>query len=137
MSTRKTRGLPSRLEAVRRRFEQWRRTRSGRSPIPEPLWNAAVEMAGSYGLHRTAKALRVNYYSLKKRVECEAAVISGSPEKDSSTTFIELAPAVRSGSCECTLELEAADGAKMRVHLTGAATPDLATLSRSFYRGEP
>jgi len=125
------------LEAVRRRFEQWRRTRSGRSPIPEPLWDAAVKMAGAYGLHRTAKALRVNYYSLKKRMDREATAAVGSPKEDASTAFIELAPPVRAGSCECTMELEAADGAKMRVHLTGAATPDLATLSRSFYRGEP
>ena len=55
--------------------------------------------------------------------------------------FVELAlrrhglPAV--GHCECTLELENAGGAKMRVHLKGIATPDLAALSRSFWNPEP
>ena len=136
MSTGKTRDLPSRLEAVRRRFERWRRTRKVRSAVPEPLWTSAVKMAGAYGLHRTSKALRVNYYSLKKRVERETAVVAGSPEKDVATTFIELAPPVGVGSCECILELEAPGGAKMRVHLKGGQTPDLAALSRSFYRGE-
>ena len=38
---------PLALEAVRRRFERWRRTRSVRSAIPEPLWDSAVKMAGS------------------------------------------------------------------------------------------
>lgn len=136
MSTRRTRSLPAGLEAVRRRFERWRRTRSGRSAIPGPLWDAAVKMAGAYGLHRTAKALRVNYYSLKKRMDREAAAAVDSLREDASTAFIELAPPLGVGSCECTMELEADDGAKMRVHVVGAAMPDLAGLSRSFYRGE-
>ncbi len=136
MSTGKTRDLPSRLEGVRRRFERWRRTRKVRSAVPEPLWDSAVKMACAYGLHRTSKALRVNYYSLKKRVERQTAAVVGPPEKDVAATFIELASPVGVGSCECTLELEAPGGAKMRVHLKGGQTPDLAALSRSFYRGE-
>ena len=52
------------------------------------------------------------------------------------TTFLELAPPAGAGSCECTLELEDAGGAKMRVHLTSVATPDLFGLSRSFWRVE-
>jgi len=137
MSTRKTRGLPARLERVRRRFEDWRGTCKVRSRIPEALWEAAVKMAGSCGLHRTAKALRVNYYTLKKRVEREAAIAANTPEGGEAATFVELTPSVGAGSCECTLELEDAGGSKMRVHLNGVATPDLAALSRSFYRGEP
>ena len=49
---------PARLEAVRRRFEFWRRTREGRSRIPDVLWNSAVELSATYGIHRTAKTLR-------------------------------------------------------------------------------
>ena len=37
-------------------------------------------------------------------------------QKDVATTFIELAPPVGVGSCECILELEAPGGAKMRIH---------------------
>jgi len=82
MDTRTTRGLPVRLEGVRQRFEKWRRTRKVRSPIPETLWASAVKMAGTFGLHRTAKTLRVNYYTLKKRVEREGAAASRTPEED-------------------------------------------------------
>jgi hypothetical protein len=93
-------------------------------------------MAGAYGLHRTAKALRVNYYALKKRVEREAAVAPRASQKGVMATFVELASPLGSGSCEYTLELEDADGAKMRVHLKGGTTPDLAALSRSFWQVE-
>ena len=47
MDTSKTRDLPAGLEGVRRRFERWRRTRRGASRIPDPLWAAAVKVAGT------------------------------------------------------------------------------------------
>ena len=137
MDTRRTHGLPARLEDVRQRFERWRRTRKVRSRIPETLWGSAVEMAGTYGLHRTAKALSVNYYTLKKRVERETAAASNTPEGDPAVTFFELTSPMAPGACECTMELEDSGGAKMRVHLQGIATPDLAALTRSFWQSEP
>ena len=72
MGTGKTRDLPAELERTRRRFERWRRTRKGRSRIPEPLWTSAVKAAGEYGVNKTAQALRLDYYALKKRVAKEA-----------------------------------------------------------------
>jgi len=135
MGTRKTRDLPARLEGVRRQFEGWRGTCKVRSRIPEPLWVAAVKVAGMYGIHRTAKALRINYYALKKRVEEAPAVTAGKMlERASGATFLELPAPAWPGCGECTLELENASGAKMRVHLKGVEAPDLAALSRSFWQ---
>ena len=141
MGTKKTGDLPARLEGVRRRFERWRRTRMVGSRIPQSLWAAAVKVAGVYGVHRTAKALRVNYYALKTRIERDASVVANSNTSDTAATFLELAPSdypgdLRAGFCECTLELEDGGGAKMRVYLKGVAMPDLAALSRDFWRSE-
>jgi hypothetical protein len=133
MGTRKTRALPARLAGVLRRFEHWRRTRKIPSRIPEPLWAAAVKVAGTYGIPHTAKTLRVNYNALRKRVEHQAAAAPRGPEENTVTTFLELAPPPRVGSCQCTMELEDDSGAKMRVHLQSAEAPDLAALSRSFW----
>jgi len=129
VNTRTTDTLPRSLEVVRRRFEKWRRTRQAGSRIPKLLWTAAVKMAGIYGLHRTARALPVEYYSLKKHIELAAA-----PEGHRrATAFIELPPSMPIESCGVTLELEDADGSKMRVDLKAAASPDLAALCRSFW----
>ncbi len=159
MRTRGTRDLPARLEGTRRRFERWRRTRKGRSHIPEPLWASAVKAAGQYGLAKTAWALRLDYYALKKRVEAagsrrvfggkvatysisdrEAVSADGpltamAPVKGGQAvaTFLELTPPASGGSRECILELEDPGGAKMRVHLKGSEAPDLTALSRSFW----
>ena len=142
MDSRTRRELPARLAALQRRFQAWRRTHEPRSRIPGPLWRSAVKTAGAYGLHRTARALRLDYYALKKRVEHEAAVndstaagltpVSGA---EVMTPFLELVPPLTAG--ECLLELENAAGAKMRVHLKGVASPDLAALSRSFWNPQP
>jgi len=137
MTIKRTRNLPARLEGARRRFERWRRTRKVRSRIPESLWASAVKLAGRYGIHRTAKALRVDYYSLKKRVEGRpAATASNVPGAAAGAMFLELPATAWAGSGECTLELEDAGGAKMRVHLKGFAAPDLAALGRSFWQSE-
>jgi hypothetical protein len=135
MSTKQTRGLPAPLQGVRRRFEHWRRTRQPRSQIPDSLWAAAVKMADRYGLHRTARALPVEYYSLKKRVERQSTATLARRVSDPVATFVELPPPA--GACDCTLELEDTDGAKMRVHLTTASPPDLTALCRSFWKPAP
>lgn len=136
MGTRKVRPLPARLERARRRFERWRQTRKIPSRIPGPLWAAAAKLARTYGISRTANTLLVNYSALKRRVD-EAAAAAGGPEKGAIATFLELAPPTRVGSCQCTLDLEDAWGAKMQVRLQGAEAPDLVALSRSFWNPGP
>jgi hypothetical protein len=101
------------------------------------LWDSAVKVAALYGINRTAEVLRVDYYSLKERVEQFAASSSDVPEQAGKATFVELPTPVQAGTGECILELEDAGGAKMRVHLKGVEAPDLAALSRSFWGLEP
>ena len=83
------RGVPTRLERLRRRFERWRGTHTAHSRIPDGLWASAVKLAGTFGTHRTAKALRLNYYALKKRIERQPFVAADRSEK-TVATFLEL-----------------------------------------------
>ncbi len=134
MRTRTTGGVPVQLERIAGRFDCWRRTREGRSRIPAELWAAAVKAAGRYGVCRTARALGLDYYSLKKR--CEATALHCRSEAGGKADFIELIPATPAGCAECLLELEDPRGARMRIHLKGGQIPDLAALSRSFWSAE-
>jgi hypothetical protein len=140
----RTRDLPVGLEVIRRRFERWRQAHRTRSRIPDSLWAAAVGAAGRCGIHRTSRALRLDYYSLKERIERQSIAVPDPAVRaivdqrfPSAPAFLELAPPASVGSCECTLELENAAGAKLRVHLKNIATPDLAVLSRSFWNPGP
>jgi hypothetical protein len=89
--------LSATLEGVRRRFERWRRTHRPRSRISDSLWAAAVRATGTCGIHRTAKVLGIDYYSLKKRVQQEAATAVGVSQ---GGAFIELTPAASASSCQ-------------------------------------
>jgi len=80
MRSRKSPAMPARLEAGRRRFERWRRTRRGHSRIPERLWTSAVKLAGAYGLCRTARTLGLDYNALKKRIHSADPHDSSGPE---------------------------------------------------------
>ena len=81
-------------------------------------------MACAHGINRTARALRLDYYSLKKRVTAATAGEERAPE------FVEVLPGglgeVRG---QCLIELQDAGGAKMRIHLQGGDLPDVAALT--------
>ena len=140
MRSRKTQAIPARLEAGRRRFERWRRTRQGHSRIPEPLWTSAVKLARAYGLCRTARTLCLDYNALKQRVAsvCPGDSLGG---KTARAKAARQNTAVQKKTVQETatafVELEHPHGAKMRIHLKGATAPDLAALGRSFWGIEP
>ena len=78
------------------------------------------------------QGMRVDYYALKKRAERSTSA-SHPAEEAATVPFLELAPSAFAGPCECTLELEIAAGAKMRIHLRTVAAPDLAAICRSLW----
>jgi len=132
MRTRNVRTVPTQFDEVRRRFERWRRKRERRSRIPEDLWALAIELAREQGLYPTARTLRLNYYSLKKRLESAG----GSQVASTAPTFVELVSPGLACSSECVIELENGRGGKMRIYLKGVEKPDLGALSSSFWGAE-
>jgi hypothetical protein len=118
----------SQLERLRRRLEAWRKSHRPRSRLPGQLWNKAARLAGHYGLNKTARALHLDYYDLKKRVDAH-----GGPSRP-APAFVEVVPAASSPFPECLIELEARSGTKMRIHLKGMTLPDLTTLGSMFWR---
>ena len=118
------------IEQVQKRLDAWRKTRKRRSRIPDHLWESAVKAAGQYGLHKTAKALHLDYNALKKRLK---TVTDGNK---SAPAFVELISPVSSPNSECLIELESRHGEKMRIHLKGAALPDLAPMVAVFWRNK-
>jgi hypothetical protein len=94
-------------------------------------------MAGLYGICRTAKALRLDYYALKERVDKQATSAADYSDTEGKATFLELAVPSGGAWAECILELDSADGTRKRIHLKGVEVPDLIALSRSLWEVEP
>ena len=121
--------LPKDLARARSQFQAWRERRTGRR-LPQHLWDLAVRLVCRHGVSRTAAALGLDYYSLKKRVESAAREpVSSSP------AFVELPPPVVL-SRQCQFELDNGTGATLRLHLVGYDAADVATLARSFWNAE-
>ena len=113
MSREKT-AIPDDLVQLSQRLEEWRSANPPRTRLPEPMWEAAVEMAQRHGLHCTTKALRMDYMRLKKRLPAGTQSPRSAPP-----AFLELLASHTTGP-ECVVELESAGG-KMRVSMKGAA----------------
>jgi len=116
------------INHLQKRLDVWRKAHRQGSRLPRRIWKAAVEVAEQCGVNKTAKALRLNYYDLKKRLD------AGSVRGASVPSFIELSPATSGLTPECIIEFETRNGAKMRVHIKGMEVPDLNALSSSFWR---
>ena len=124
------RDFPAALSRAQRKIEQWRERRRPRTRIPEELWREAAELACAHGINRTARALRLDYYALKKRAAAAARSGERAPE------FVEILPGgMPATRPECLIEVEDASGAKMRIRLQGGDLPDLAALIGVFREG--
>jgi hypothetical protein len=131
MATRGIQKGPAGLARAAGRWAQWRRTRRLGTRIPESLWDLALELAARHGVSRTAIALRVDYYALKKRLDAQTP-----PRRVGSAAapaFVELTPPSLTAASGCVIEFENVSGAKMRIELRGSQVPDLAALGRSFW----
>jgi len=114
------------VEGLQTRFEQWRQNRQGRAAIPDELWAAAVEVARSNGVNRTAAALHLDGGKLKRRMVA-AGVNAG---KKPTPAFVELITPQLAALPECTIELEGRRS-RIRIHWKGVRAADLAELSRA------
>jgi hypothetical protein len=130
MRTRQRGELPKDLEQGRHQFQAWRERRQGDRRIPQPLWDLAVRLVRQHGLSRTATALGLDYYSLKKHV---AAARQQPPPP--APAFVEL-PAPLVVGKQALFELDNGAGATMRVQLLGYDTAEVEALARRFWDAE-
>ena len=122
------------LQRVGGQFATWRTGRQPGERIPVRLWKQAVKLAKKHGVSRTATALRLDYYSLKKRLDQNKTRAGPGPP---DAAFVELpAPLSLPMAGEYSIEFEDGRGASMRVTIKGGGVPDLLALSRSFWNAE-
>ena len=117
------------MEAARTRFEEWRSSRSRKSPIPDELWKLAIDAARQQGVNRAAQQLRLD---AGKRKRCLVAADPRRPKAPRQPRFVELIAPATTVSPECVIEFESATGSKMRIHWKTAAAADLANLLRAW-----
>ena len=118
------------LEQLRLRFEEFRGTRTGRTRLPETLWQEAAKAARRYGVNTVAHELHLDWSKLKRKMlKQDQPKVS---RNKTPPTFIELIGATPGGLTSCLVEMESAQGGKLRLDLKAIATSELAGLIRAF-----
>jgi hypothetical protein len=84
--------VPKEIQSLSRRVERWRRTRWRRSPMPAPLWEAAIAAARTHGVSAVVRETGIGYESLRQR--CETTEPSGQ-EAGAPAGFVERVPPAR------------------------------------------
>ena len=120
--------IPEAILQLQRQLDQFRSTQARRTKLPEPLWQAAVELARQHGIYPVAHPLRLDYMGLKKR-------LGGIPvlrRKATKPAFVELIAPQE----ECVIEFEAPSGNKMRVQWKASTPRDWGSLLHAWRETE-
>ena len=118
------------LEQLRLRFEEFRGTRTKRTRLPETLWQEAAKAARRFGVNTVAHELHLDWSKLKRKMlKQDQPKVS---RNKTPPTFIELIGATPGGLTSCLVEMESAQGGKLRLDLKAIATSELAGLIRAF-----
>jgi hypothetical protein len=120
--------IPEAILQLQCQLDQFRSTQARRTKLPEPLWQAAVELARQHGIYPVAHPLRLDYMGLKKR-------LGGIPvlrRKATKPAFVELIAPQE----ECVIEFEAPSGNKMRVQWKASTPRDWGSLLRAWRETE-
>jgi hypothetical protein len=121
------------IEQVRELIDQWRKTRTTRTRMPEEIWAALVGLAAVHGVYGVARRLGINYQGLKKRVASD--LNKGGLVQAPRAKFVEMGPVLSIGSASSgtVVEVVGAAGNRLTVRLVNTAGLDVPALMREFW----
>jgi hypothetical protein len=133
---RKSTLIPEPIAQLQRQLDEFRSTHSTGTKLPEPVWQAAVELARQHGVYAVAHPLRLDYMGLKNRLDG-----SHSPQPNTAQprakrrakpAFVELVAQHPATLDEFVIEFESSRDGKMRIQWKAAAAPDWSSLLRAW-----
>jgi hypothetical protein len=134
VNRRSTSPTPEPVSQLQRQLEEFRSRQPGRVKLPESLWQAAVELAGQYGIWQVAHPLRLDYMRLKKRLG--EVPLPSHRRKATPPAFIEVVAAQPPVLEACVIEFESPRGAKMRIQWKATTPPDWTNLLQAWRETE-
>ena len=128
MNRKSTPPIPEAIVQLQRQLDQFRSAQPQRTKLPEPLWQAAVELARQHGIYAVAHPLRLDYMGLKRRLGGVPALRG----KASKPTFVELTAPQLVPLAEYAIDFESPSGRKMHIQWKASMPPDWISLLRAW-----
>jgi hypothetical protein len=125
--------IPVPITELSGQLEQFRSTHPPRTKLPPSLWQSAVDLARCHGLYVVARSLKLDYSTLRKRLDGSAE--GRGTWKKAQAKFIEIGATRHSGD-EYVIEFESTRGPKLRIHCRTNTPPDWPALLRAWRRAE-
>ena len=137
---RKSTPTPEPIAQLQRQLDEFRSTHATRTKLPEPLWQAAVELARQHGVHAVAHPLRLDYMGLRRRLDeshnPQPKTAQPPAKGHTKPVFVELVARHPATLDEFVIEFESSRGGKMRIQWKATATPDWTSLLRAWRETE-
>ena len=134
ISKEKREELAAKIEPLRLQIQAWRQSRPLGQRMPEPLWEAATQLAKEYGVAPVQGILRVDYRGLENRVTGVSPSASAKTPAPAQRMFVELPALVAPRRVEHTIELEDGAGRKLTVKVSGGNLSEVLPLAQAFWR---
>lgn len=126
--------LKLRIEPLRAQVEEWRKNKGINEKMPEPLWEAATELAKVYGVSPVQRILKIDYTGLTRRGFGMGKKPAGHAcGKELPARFIEL-PSLATRRAEHVVELEDAAGRKLSLKIPAGHLAEVLPLAQAFWR---
>lgn len=123
--------LSADLQKVQAQFANWRRTRQGREPIPEELWQSVKALSKTYSIGEISKSLKLSHSNVKKHVL--NSVYSTAKPPLPPVDFVELGIFEPPSSSSCILEMTNTKGSSLKINITGTPCIDVKELTNIFW----
>ena len=120
--------LATTADPLRARIAHWRETRRYRGgAMAAELWAEAIVLARRHGVSATARELRIDYATLRRRLAAE-----GASSTDTVTpTFVDLGAAASLGLGPCVITIDGRRGRRLRLEVSGLRAPDVVAIMQA------
>ena len=116
------------VSRMRRRLDEWRKSNAPGTALPRRLWASAGRLARRHGIHRTARALGLEYNKLKRMSGGEVAAVGAGGRGRAgqrAVKFIEFTGALPLSASGCRLVLQGPGGERLQLEMTASAAAEV------------
>ena len=119
--------MERKIEKLKHLLTEWRAAHRAPTPLPVKFWTKAVRIAEQHGASATAKALKLDYGALRRKIR-DTSPPPIQPEFVEIFQPLQAQPSV----LDCVIEIQSCRGSRLRLEAKSLPVSELAAMVRDF-----